>query len=64
MAEKHRIQTVEEYYVLLTELETLWDSEMGTPEGHRLEELAEMLDAFEKEMFPLGNEPRRSGGRF
>lgn len=64
MEEKFRIKTIEEYYILLAELETLWDSEIGTPEGDRLEELAEMLDAFEKEMFPIGNEPRRSGGRF
>ena len=62
--EKRRIKDIEEYYVLLAELELLCDAEMGTFEGYRLEELTEMLDSFEKEMFPIGGGSARTGGRF
>jgi hypothetical protein len=66
--EPKKIQSIEEYYQLLAEFENLWfgnvDTSPGTPGFVRFEELSNLLDEFEKEMFPITQEPRRSGGRF
>jgi HTH-type transcriptional regulator / antitoxin HigA len=37
----------------LAEIERLWGAKSGTPEGHRLDVLATLIDAYETEHYPM-----------
>jgi HTH-type transcriptional regulator / antitoxin HigA len=49
------IQSEEEYRTLLKEFGALWDGDPtpGTPTGDRFEELAVLLDQYERKHFPI-----------
>lgn len=46
------IRTEEEHRAALAEIEALWGSEEGTPEGDRLDVLATLVDAYEERRWP------------
>jgi HTH-type transcriptional regulator/antitoxin HigA len=43
------IKTARDYAAAMTEVERLWGSRSGTPEGDRLDVLATLIDAYESE---------------
>src|SRR4029077_11396245 len=47
------IRSEADYRQALAEVEKLWGSADGTPEGDRLDVLAPLLDAYEAEHFPI-----------
>lgn len=47
------IRTHRDYEVVLKEIELLWGAKDGTPEGHRLDLLATLIDAYEAEHYPM-----------
>lgn len=47
------IKTLEDYEAALAEIEELMNAELGTPEADRLEILATLIDAYEKEHYPI-----------
>jgi len=47
------IKTVEDYEAALTEIEKLMNAQLGTPESDRLEILATLIEAYEKEHYPI-----------
>ena len=47
------IKTLEDYEAALTEIEKLTNAELGTPESDRLEILATLIEAYEKEHYPI-----------
>ena len=47
------IKTLEDYEAALAEIEGLMNAELGTPEGDRLEILATLIEAYEKEHYPM-----------
>jgi len=47
------IKNDEEHFVALREVERLWESESGTPEGDRFETLSILIDEYEKKTFPM-----------
>lgn len=47
------IKTEAEYQTALIRLEEIFDAEKGTEEGHELEFLAKLIDAYESENFPM-----------
>ena len=47
------IKTLEDYEAALAEIEELMNAELGTPEGDRLEILATLIEAYEKEHYPM-----------
>lgn len=49
-----QICTESDYQAALAELEQLWGSENGTPEGDRLDVLAALIDAYEALHDPMG----------
>ena len=53
MKELKPIKTKADYKAALAEIERLWGSRGGTPEGDRLEILATLIDAYEDEHFPM-----------
>ena len=55
------IRTAEDHARALVEIESLWDAELGTSEGYRLEALATLVDAYEQEHFPIPS-PEIKGG--
>jgi HTH-type transcriptional regulator/antitoxin HigA len=50
----HRsIRTEQEYQAALSEVEQLWGSRLGTPEGERLEVLVTLIEAYEGAQYPM-----------
>jgi HTH-type transcriptional regulator/antitoxin HigA len=47
------IRTEADYDAALAEIEKLWGSKLGTPEGDRLDILATLVDAYESEQFSM-----------
>lgn len=47
------IRTKTDYNKALREMERLWGSKSGTPEGDRLDVLATLIDAYEAEHYPM-----------
>lgn len=47
------IKTKEEYTRALERLEVIFDSKKGTTEGYELEVLAELIELYEDENFPI-----------
>jgi HTH-type transcriptional regulator/antitoxin HigA len=47
------IRTKRDYEAALTEIERLWGTKAGTPEGDRLDVLATLIDAYETEHYPM-----------
>jgi HTH-type transcriptional regulator/antitoxin HigA len=47
------IRSPEDYEAALAEVERLWGTKSGTPEGDRLDVLATLIDAYEAEHFPM-----------
>jgi HTH-type transcriptional regulator/antitoxin HigA len=48
------IRTRKDYAAALAEVERLWGSKRGTPEGDRLDVIATLIDRYEEERFPIG----------
>ena len=44
-----------EYLRAMAELERLWGSKSGTPEGDQLDDLAASIDAYESKHYPMGS---------
>src|SRR3954447_13802169 len=53
MVEIKPIRSPDEYEYALQEVESLWGSPAGTPEGDRLDVLATLVEAYETEPYPL-----------
>ena len=53
MSEIRPIRTEADYETALAEVERLWGSKSGTPDGDRLDVLATLLDAYESEHHPM-----------
>lgn len=49
----HPIHTDEDHAAALREIEQLWNAEPGTPDGDRLDILFLLVEAYEKEHFPI-----------
>jgi HTH-type transcriptional regulator/antitoxin HigA len=49
-----QIQTEEQHQAALKEVEALWDAAPGTPEGKRLDQLVDLIVAFEEVHYPMG----------
>jgi HTH-type transcriptional regulator/antitoxin HigA len=47
------IRTEADYRAALEEVERLWDTEPGTPEGDRVEVLATLIEAYEAQHHPI-----------
>ncbi len=47
------IRTKADHKAALSEVESLWDAEAGTPEGDKLEVLATLVDSYEREHCPI-----------
>lgn len=47
------IRSPQDHEAALAEIEVLWGSKSGTPEGDRLDVLATLIDAYEAEHFPM-----------
>jgi len=47
------IKTEEEYEIVLKRIEKLMDAEAGTPEGDELVRLADIVEAYEDEHYPI-----------
>jgi HTH-type transcriptional regulator/antitoxin HigA len=47
------IKTLEDYEAALMEIEKLMNAQLGTPESDRLEILATLIEAYEKEHYPI-----------
>jgi HTH-type transcriptional regulator / antitoxin HigA len=47
------IRTKVDYEVALREIERVWGAKEGTPEGDRLDVLATLVEAYEREHFPI-----------
>ena len=47
------IRTKRDYEAALKEVERLWGTKAGTPEGDRLDVLATLIDAYEVEHYPM-----------
>ena len=48
------IRTEADYEAALADIERLWGTRSGTPEGNRLDILATLVDAYENEHYPMG----------
>jgi HTH-type transcriptional regulator/antitoxin HigA len=53
LSELKPIRTEADYEAALTEVERLWGSRSGNPEGDRLDVLATLIDAYESEHHPM-----------
>lgn len=53
MLDLHPIRTESEYEAALEEIEQLMDAPADTPEADRLDLLATLVDAYEREHFPI-----------
>ena len=47
------IRTKRDHEAALAEVERLWGSKLGTPEGDRLDVLATLIEAFEEAHYPM-----------
>lgn len=47
------IRTTADHDAALAEIERLWGAKSGTPEGDRLDILATLIDAYERQAFPM-----------
>jgi HTH-type transcriptional regulator/antitoxin HigA len=47
------IRNEEDYDATLKEIESLWESQVGTPDGDRLEVLVTLVEAYETEHYPV-----------
>lgn len=47
------IRTKHDYAAAMAEIEGLWGSKSGTPEGDRLDVLATLVDAYETKHYPM-----------
>jgi HTH-type transcriptional regulator/antitoxin HigA len=47
------IRTEADYEVALAEVERLWGTEPGTPEGDRCEVLFTLVEAYEEQHYPI-----------
>jgi HTH-type transcriptional regulator/antitoxin HigA len=47
------IRNARDHARALREIETLWQSRAGTPDGDRFEVLSTLVDAYEREAFPI-----------
>ena len=47
------IKTEEDYEAALAEIDTLFDAELGTPEGDKLEVLVTLVEAYEEEHYKV-----------
>src|SRR6266852_744980 len=52
-AEVKPIRSEADYEAALAEIERLWGTELGTPEGDRLDVLATLVDAYEGQHHPV-----------
>jgi HTH-type transcriptional regulator/antitoxin HigA len=52
-AEVKPIRSEADYEAALAEIERLWGTKAGTPEGDRLEVLATLIDTYEEEHHPI-----------
>ena len=50
----HPIRTIDDYDAALSRIEGLFDAEPGTAQGDELEVLATLVEAYEREHFPVG----------
>jgi HTH-type transcriptional regulator / antitoxin HigA len=50
------LQTEEQHQAALKEVEALWNAKPGTPEEERLDQLVDLIVAFEKVHYPMGEE--------
>ena len=53
MSEIKPIRSEADYEAALAEVEQLWGTRLGTPEGDRLDVLATLIDAYESEHHPI-----------
>jgi len=53
MLDIHPIQTEDDYKKALREIESLWDADLSTPEGEKLQILGVLVDAYEEAHFPI-----------
>jgi HTH-type transcriptional regulator/antitoxin HigA len=51
--EDHPPLTEQEYQEALQEIEQIFDAQLGTPEGDRLDVLVTLVDAYETEHYPI-----------
>ena len=60
-SERKPIRSEADYDEAFAEVERLWDSKLGTPDGDRLEILATLIEAYEDEHYPMpmGSDPSR-----
>jgi len=47
------IETEADHKAALREIEQLWGAKEGTPEGDRLDSLADLVEAYEEAHFPI-----------
>ena len=47
------VRNEEDYNTTLKEIESLWESPVGTPEGDRLDVLVALVEAYEAEHYPI-----------
>jgi HTH-type transcriptional regulator/antitoxin HigA len=50
------ITSDDEHAAALREVEELWDSKIGTPDGDRFMELVIAVEEYEKKRWPIGDE--------
>ena len=53
MADVKPIRTEQDYGDAMAEIERLWGTASGTPEGDRLDVLATLIDAYEARSYPI-----------
>src|ERR671912_682451 len=53
MTDVKPIRTDADYETAMAEVERLWGSKLGTPEGDRLDVLATLIDAYESRHHPI-----------
>src|SRR6266498_2626208 len=53
LRELRPIRSTEDYEAALAEVERLWGTAAGTPEGDRLDVLATLISAYEDERYPM-----------
>jgi len=54
MIEMKPIRSKEDYELALNSIAELWGAPSGTPQGDQLDVIATLVDAYEREHFPIG----------